>query len=228
MARYENVPRWNTCAAHNCHVMCRIVFANEHGRELSRLNVEKGCLWRDALAFIYAEHDMQSVRCVPYGRVQPVDMDSTVNGDSCVMVNVGDLSCIGVAVAPRKQLQRISVRESRPLREALMNVQELLWPGEELAPMWDPTTNQYRNPMDIDTPVRDMRKPVRVLGRIAKITVDTVSDIAESWPYDIQRIKVLGDGMWEVHSDEAHPHIVRRGTHYPVDRPPRRAQHVRL
>ena len=208
--------------------MCDIVFANEHGRQLSRIHVARGSLWRDALAFIYAEHDMQSVRCVPYGKLQPLDMNSAIEGDSCVMLNVGDFSCIGVAVAPRKKIRRMAVRGHRPLGDVLMDVQGTLWPGEELAPMWDPTTNRYRNPMDIDTPVRDMRKPVRVLGRIGKITVDTTNDIEENWPYAIQRIKMLGDGMWEVHSEDAHPQIVYRGTHYPVDRPPRRAQHVRL
>lgn len=209
--------------------MCKITFANEVGRPLSTISVAKGTTWRRALAFMRAEAELDSVRCVPWGTTKLLCMDDVVQGDCCIAMNIENVSFITFAVAPRKDREKLTVPSSQPLKDALKHHRDyLLWSGEELVPMWDPTTNEYRDPMTIDTPVEQMLKPVRVLARISKLSIDCLKDIEEQWPYTIVRIKVLGDGLWEVHSHDAHEYIVRRGTHHPIERPPPRSQHVRL
>ena len=209
--------------------MCKIVVANEAGRCLSTLSVAKGTTWKRALAFMRAERELDSVRCVFWGTTDPVCMHDVVRGDCCIAMNVDNVSLITIAVAPRNDCERVFVPSAQPLKDALLpHVGFLTWSGEELVPLWDPSTNQYRDPLTIDTRVEDMVKPVRVLARVAKLSIDCLNYIEEQWPYTIQRVKVIGDGLWEVHSDDANKYIVRRGTHLPIERALPRPQHVRL
>ena len=199
--------------------MCKVTFVNEHGRRLSDISVTRGTTWRDALAFIYAERELEGVRCVPYGKLAPLCMDSTVQGDCCIVLSVDDVAFMSVIVLPRQDCEKMQVRACTSLKDALRNsAAARLWSGEELVPMWDPATNTYRDPMSIETPVQRLVKPVRVLARVGKLYIDSEEDIEDKWPYAIEHIEDLGDGLWEVHSHDAYRHIVRRGTHYPVER----------
>ena len=139
------------------------------------------------------------------------------------------MSFVSVVVLPRKGVQKLRVDGTQPLKDVLRGtIATRLQPGEELMPMWDPATNQYKDPLAIDTPVRKMRKPVRVLARIGRLPIQNIQDIEQRWPYAINQIKRIGRGMWEVHSRDALEHIVVRGTQYPIERAYPKPQHVRL
>ena len=208
--------------------MCQVTFANERGRTLCTITVPKGTTWRRALRFMSAEPELRTVRCVLYGTLKPIDLEDTVQGDCCVVVNVDSRSFVTIAIAPRKGRKVLTVNSKQPLKDALLPHVNALSSSEELAPMWDPTARAYRDPMSIDTLVEDMRKPVRVLARLRKLSIDSIQDIEEKWPYPIERIKQIGDGMWHVQSHGAYGHIVFRGTHHPIESPATRSHHVRL
>ena len=197
--------------------MCTITCRNTKSIDVGMVQVPSGITWKDATDIIMEDLslDKENFLCIPCGHTHVFDSNKLVLSDMEAIVQLQQIAVV-FNIWPRRSTSCVSVPAGISIREIAEINRHLVSPGEEYVAMWDPTCSQYRNPLDIETTVDKMLKPIKIRIDMAPLPVTCEQDIYDKWPYSIKLITQTGDDMWRVDGEDTASYLVYRGNCRPL------------